>query len=361
MKLGIIIGKEGEEYLYDDIRKKVPKKYYKTDDYGKKVINTDVAIAYTIKERYPLITVDIIEPKDLSLQRLKKNDINFILGYDYISSLNESPYVKKFEGISGANKVCTMYKNPNSKVFPSYNFLSFIWNKKKYLQHLQKHKIPISETIFFNGNGNCNRLIQQIQKYKWSHFIVKPNGGTEKGGVEVFTVKDVLKNPNKLSEYFEEMGTIWEEFLVQERIDGFIKYGEIKSYWMDGKFSYAVNIVDKNTDELDENGDKIIYDDLIVHTEIIDKKILSEIKKIGERVIECLPKISLHHKRVLPAMVRIDFACCLHNRSKKPSNYYVNEIEHQDAGSLTDVPEIKYPYVEVMADTFVKKCNELKL
>ena len=59
MRFGIIIGKEGEEYLYDDIRKMVPPKYYKTDVYGTKIINTDVAIAYTIKERYPLIKMDI--------------------------------------------------------------------------------------------------------------------------------------------------------------------------------------------------------------------------------------------------------------------------------------------------------------
>ena len=361
MRIGIIIGKEGEEYLYDDIRKMVPSKYYKTDIYGTKIINTDVAIAYTIKERYPLLKMDIIEPKNLSLQRLKKNDINFILGYDYISSLNESPYIKKFAGVEGSNKIAEMYASPSSKIFPSFNFLSFIWDKKRYLQHLQKHNIPISETIFFKGNQNHMKLLQKIQRYKWSYFIIKPNGGTEKGGVKIFSVKELLKQPSKLADYFSEMGEIWNEFLVQERIDGFLKYGEIKSYWMDGKFSYAVNIQDKNTDEPDENGDIFIYDDLIVHTEIIDKKVLDEIKKVGGKVIECIPKISFNRKRVLPAMVRIDFACCLHNRPKKASNYYVNEIEHQDAGSLTDMEEIKYPYVEVMADTFVKKCNELKL
>ena len=137
----------------------VPQKYYKTDAYGKKIINTDVAIAYTIKERYPLIKVDIIEPKDLSLQRLKKNDINFILGYDYISSLNESPYIKKFAGVEGSNKIADMYASPGSKIFPSFNFLSFIWDKKRYLQHLQKHNIPISETIFFKGNQNHMKLL----------------------------------------------------------------------------------------------------------------------------------------------------------------------------------------------------------
>ena len=89
---------------------------------------------------------------------MKKNDINFILGYDYISSLNESPYIKKFAGVEGSNKIADMYASPSSKIFPSFNFLSFIWDKKRYLQHLQKHNIPISETIFFKGNQNHMKL-----------------------------------------------------------------------------------------------------------------------------------------------------------------------------------------------------------
>lgn len=355
MKIGIIVGKEGEEYIYDDVRDIVPKKLYKKDAYGNKNINTDVAIAYTIKQNYPMVKVDIIEPKEISLQRLKKNDINFILGYDYICSLNDSPYVEKFSGVSGANKLDKIYENPNSKIFPSYSFLSFIWDKKKYLKHLKKHHIPISETIFVKGECNHVKLIQQIQRYKWSYFIIKPNGGTEKGGVRVFSVKNVLKNPGLLREYFEEYNEDFKEYLVQERIDGFLKYGEIKTYWMDGKFSYAVNIVDKNTDS------EVIYDDLITFTQIIDKKIISKIEEVGQKVIDCIPKISFNRRRVLPAMVRIDFACCMKNGPKKASNYYVNEIEHQDAGSLTENESITYPYVSVMSDTFVKKSRELKL
>ena len=42
MKIGIIVGKEGEEYIYDDVRDIVPKKLYKKDAYGNKNINTDV-------------------------------------------------------------------------------------------------------------------------------------------------------------------------------------------------------------------------------------------------------------------------------------------------------------------------------
>ena len=38
---------------------------------------------------------------------------------------------------------------------------------------------------------------------------------------------------------------------------------------------------------------------------------------------------------------------------------FLNEVEHQDAGSYVNFENVKYPYVQVMADTFVKKAYEL--
>jgi hypothetical protein len=353
MKIGFIIGKEGEEYTYDDIRDKVPKKYYKIDEYGESIINTDVAIAFTVKERYPTVKVDIIQPKDVSIERLKKNDINYILGYDYVSALNNSPYVKKFSGPVGSKKVASIYKSPSSKVFPDTSFLSFIWDKKKYLQTLEKNNIPIIPTVFVNVNQlNIKSLVTQIKQKKWKKFIIKPNGGTEKLGVGIFTISDssILDD---LSEYFQTNKTYYKEFLVQQSIDGFFKYGEIKSYWINGQFSYAVSIRDQNT------GGDAIYDDLITVTEIINPKILSHCESLGKRVMEVIPDVKYKKKSTIPVMVRIDFGCCLGNKAKTSANFFVNEIEHQDAGSLTNYEDVHYPYVEVMADSFVKKAREL--
>ena len=50
-------------------------------------LNTDVAICMVIKESYPDITVDMILPKEITLERLKKNSVNFILGYDCINQM----------------------------------------------------------------------------------------------------------------------------------------------------------------------------------------------------------------------------------------------------------------------------------
>ena len=67
MKLGFIVGKNDEYYLGDELYDVTPKKYYNNDG-----IHVDVAVAMTIKQSYPNVIVDIILPKDISFQRLKK-------------------------------------------------------------------------------------------------------------------------------------------------------------------------------------------------------------------------------------------------------------------------------------------------
>jgi len=341
MKIGIICGKTSEECLDKQLVKNIPKKYKINGS-----IHTDIALAYIMKEKFPDIQVDIILPKDISNERLRKNDINIPIGYDIINAINDDPYIKKFSGKVGIDKLDKIYQNKKNKIFPSYEFMAFIWNKKKYLQVLQKHKIPISPTIFIKDNVQPKKLLQQVQKYKWKDFIIKPIGGTTSFGLGIFKLSDCLKDLSSLKEYFEENNESYEEYLVQELIIGFREYGEIKSFWIDGKYSYAVNIIDSG-----ETNYKV--------QEIIDPKVVQQITKLGERVMEVIPKISFNRKKTIPAMVRIDFTCCLHNKKFSPSNYFVNEIESDIAGTYINFKNIKYPMLEVMADTYVKKAKEL--
>lgn len=349
MKIGIICGKTSEEYSDESLTKKIPKKYEIYD-----LIHTDVALAYIMKEKFPDVKIDIILPRDISNERLQKNDINFPVGYDVINAINDDPYIKKFSGKSGINKLNGIYKNKRNKIFPSYDFMNFIWDKKKYLQFFQKNNIPISPTIFIKNNINKKKLLQKILRNKWGEFIIKPIGGTSSLGLGKFKLKDCLKDISELNEYFEENNEIFEEYLVQELITGFRKYGEIKSFWIDGKYSYAVNIIDRT------NKDEFIFNDPKYKVqEIIDPKVVEEITKIGKRVIETIPKISFNKKKELPVMVRIDFTCCLNNKNFSPSNYFVNEIESDIAGTYINFPNVKYPMLEVMADTYIKKAKEL--
>ena len=161
MKIGIICGKTSEECLDKQLVKKIPKKY---KIYG--LIHTDIALAYIMKDKFPDIKVDIILPKDISNERLQKNDINIPIGYDIINAINDDPPIKKFTGKSGIDKLDKIYNNKKNKIFPSYEFMSFIWNKKKYLELLHKNKIPISPTIFIKDSVNHKKLIAQERVVK---------------------------------------------------------------------------------------------------------------------------------------------------------------------------------------------------
>lgn len=343
MRIGIIVGKDDEFYEDDFFYDITPKKYYQNGG-----INTDVAVAMTIKQGYPDVTVDIILPNQVSLARLKKNNVNFILGYDCINQILGEPYVKKFAGPKGYDKLKDIYSNKDSKIFPPMEFLEFIWAKDKYLTVLNKKNVPITPTITVTIN-TYKKLLGEIQRKGWKEFIIKPVGGTVAVGVERFCSSKCMKDPIILKKYFDDHKGYYDKFLVQESIKGFNKYGEIKMYWINEEYSYAVNT---------PAGSGTDYEDYKIKL-VKDKKILEACKKIGEDTLKCLPKIKVGKTVIKPVMVRTDFTCCQENKKHIPSNYFLNEIEHQDAGSYTNFEEIQYPYVQVMADAFVKKANEL--
>lgn len=342
MRIGFIVGKDDEIYNDDYIFNLTPKKYLQ---YGE--LHTDVAIAITVKNGYPDINVDIILPRELSVERLKKNNVNFILGYDCINQMLGEPYVRKFSGKKGYNKLYSIYSNKSSKIFPPIDFLEFIWNKHTYLKKMNQKKIPITPTITVE-NFNHQKILGTIQKKGWNNFIIKPVGGTIAVGVEVFCSKKCISDPSVLQKYFDDQTKYYKIFLIQEQIKGFKKYGEIKMYWINGDYSYAVN-----TPAGAEPGE-----DYTVKL-IKDKEILNQCKLIGKEVLNSLPKIKVGDKNITPVLVRTDFTCCKENKKHSPNNYFLNEIEHQDAGSYVNFENVKYPYVQIMADNFVKKAQEL--
>ena len=191
-----------------------------------------------IKESYPDVNVDIILPKDISLQRLKKNSVNFILGYDCINQILGEPYVRKFAGKAGYKKLYSIYANKSSKVFPPIEFLQFIWSKDVYHNVLARKKIPITPTL--TVRHSTKNILGQIQKKNWNEFIIKPVGGTVAVGVGRFKLNECLKDPLILKDYFNENKGTYDVFLVQELIKGFKKHGEIKMYWINGEYSYVL-------------------------------------------------------------------------------------------------------------------------
>ena len=336
MKIGFIVGRDDEIYNDDWLYSITPKKYLVDGN-----LNVDVAIAITVLNMYPNIKVDIIRPNELSISRLKKNYVNFPLGYDIINANIGSPYIPKFSSKNGFNNLLNIYKSKESRIFPPYEHLQFIWNKDKYMKYYQ-NKIPINPSIYVDGTNNIDNFVNEINKNKWKKFIIKPIGATTADGFQIFSLNSKIKSELEL--YFKNHNH-YTKFIIQELIKGFKIHGEIRMYWIDNKYSYSVNTIDKG------------YDYIV--KPVTDKKILNKCEPIGKKIIDDLPHIIINGKKVNPVMIRTDFACCLNNEPKKSMKYYLNEIEHQDAGTFVNFDTIQYPVVTVLADAFVKKAREL--
>jgi len=347
MKIGFIVGKTNEVCDNSALKKITPKKYLADTHNKKNQLHVDVAIAMTVKTKFPGHQVDIILPSEISVKRLKKNDINFVLGYDYISTIEQDPWVPKFVGPTGQQLLIDIYKNPESKVFPPFKHQEFIWNKKKYLTKFKNAKIPINPTIFVKGSVNIPKLLAQLSSYKWQKFIVKPIGGCEGHGCGFFVTKEIVSEPTKLVNYFIENAVLYEEFLVQRLTEGFKKYGEVKSFWLGGEYSYAIVTKD------------VPYGDSIVKP-LTDNKILDKCLELGSKVNKVIPKLEFNGKKTTPVMTRVDMVCCLDNKALSSYDYYLNEIEEGGlAGSYTDFKQITFPFVEVLSDAYVRKAREL--
>ena len=54
---------------------------------------------------------------------------------------------------------------------------------------------------------------------------------------------------------------------------------------------------------------------------------LKRVVKIGNKVMKLFPKTKIRGKKIEPAMIRMDFGCCLNN-SLNGKDYFHNEIEN---------------------------------
>ena len=54
-----------------------------------------------------------------------------MVGYDYINAINKDPPIKKFNTEAGMKKLLDIYKNKESKLFPPYEHMDFIWNNNR--------------------------------------------------------------------------------------------------------------------------------------------------------------------------------------------------------------------------------------
>lgn len=332
-KIGIIIGSEKLPLVDFEYYKKHKKEFDNTiKEFNLKKISDltyDIQIYSILKH---------LSPKNVSIVPLwklefTKKDIEEL---DLVFCLYEAVYSLRDYGPSGYNKYFYLINTNKTKIVEDIKFQKFVLNKQRYYNFFKNNNIPVMDTIFYNienykkNKNDVKNLLKRIIKNFEGPIFCKPEMGAFAVGTQYFE----KITEDKLKIYLNKLIKLnFKKLLIQPYISEFLKFYEIKTMWLNGKFQYAY-------------GQKVTSDEDDILQSEIDPKLLNMLIKKGKNVIELLQE-----KFEIPLIIRIDWACCLQN-DNVCRDYYLNEIE-QVPGMLGTDSE-KYDWFEKLSKSLLK-------
>merc|ERR1719316_2059374 len=135
--------------------------------------------------------------------------------------------------------------------------------------------MPVAPTIYAaKEERSPQALLNEIQARGWKTFLIKQSYSCGSIGLKKMRVADCEANPQILRDYFEEYADC-PEYVVQEFIEGFSRNWEVRCFWFNGEFLYAMaNRAAVSTAEGESVG--------IITGDDIPQDFLEEAKKIGK-------------------------------------------------------------------------------
>ena len=282
-------------------------------------VSADVAIAWYIHKYYPDIIVDFISPGDISLVRLQSNLCNFIIGYDILDAMCEGRAI--VETVTHAFKLC-------GNIIPSWDVQESIYMKSKYMKEAIRLGVPIAPTIFAPKEiRDPLQLLKDIKIRGWQYFVIKQSYNFGSAGFIKFSVAACEENPVPLFNYFQKYENC-PEFIVQEFISGFCRNWEVRCFWFNSKFQYAIaNRAAVSCGKNEENN--------IISEKDIPLEFLENAKRVGEQALAALPILEVHNQPLGMTLVRTDVGCADCKVDDKDTHwdpnvktFFLNEIEY---------------------------------
>jgi hypothetical protein len=313
-------------------------------------VSADMAIAWYIHKHYPEIKVDFILPGDLTLKRLESNLCNFIVGYDVLDAMCEGAV--KFAVVSNAFKMC-------GNIMPSWEVQEAIYMKSGYMNEAARLGVPMAPTIFaVKGTRSPQALLDEIQARGWHHFVMKQSYGFGSAGFKKLSVEECEHNPEILKEYFATHDEC-PEYVVQEFIEGFCRNWEVRCFWFNGEFKYAIaNRAAVSCAEGEKVG--------VIGEDEIPQEFLDNAKRIGKLALKSLPQLTTPDGHPIGmTLIRTDIGCADSKVYDKDTHwnpnektFFLNEIEY---GGTTYFPRVlKFDAIPMYADLYVSKAFEIQ-
>ena len=293
------------------------KKYY---DKSKQGYLFEPALAKAMEHKYKNIKVTYYD-KDIKESQLKKNDVNFLVGINLLNFWEK--------GKKEYNRVLQLMENPEYNIYPNIKEQFFLYNKGDYLQYFEKKGIPIAPTFIVKDDRNPKKILSEVKKQGWKSFVLKPYFAYANVAIARIDLDD--KDAEKKVSTYLTKHKKFPAFVCQEVMNGFAKFWEVKSFWLNGKFKYYIAM--KACDEV--FSESKIYATCPTKYGNVSPKILKLVKKMGQKVMNAYPKTYVKGKPSYPLYLRIDFGCCLGNTLDGES-YFLNEVEYAGCGVFTE-------------------------
>lgn len=282
---------------------------------GKMGIPTDACTGLYIRYAYKNkdVEVDFILPHEISLTRLRKNDLNFLLIYDLLEAFHtdKTPGKKLYQAL----RKCLAEAG---NVYPPLEYQELIYSKIKYYNYLKEHDVSIAPTLTLTAEeykklGHdvaVSRMLAQIQAEDWGRFIAKPVYGQESIDLKFFD------DGKRLGSYLKRAMRKYPGIVLQKAIKGFAqseKCPELRMYYVGDQYKYTVSYME-NRGALrapTSEGGKLKAPMVLLH-------------KTAAGVIKKLPHILMHNKVRLPRLLtRIDMGYVIDGKTQP----FVNEVE----------------------------------
>lgn len=326
IKIGFICWRQGggtSDYISSSPKKSWMKNLKKeTKGEYKGQYPFEKALIAAMEEKYNDIEIMFINKFDEKL--LVQNDVNFILSLNLLNAWEKSD--EEYE------RVYKIIKDPKMKVYPNLKEQLFLYDKGNYLKYYEKKGIPIAPTFIIKSDRDHLNIINKVKRKGWKSFVLKPHRAYATTGIGLFNLSD-KKLEEKVKKYLDK-NEKFPAFVCQELIDGFSKFWEIKSYWINGKFRYYVPTHCWSwLENACAHNSEIDYS----HLKNVSRDVIKQVKTMGKKVLDTYPKMNKYSDP--PLFLRIDFGCCVDNKMDG-KKYFLNEIEYAGCGTLTEIANI---------------------
>ena len=327
----------------------------------KGLIPFEKALQAALLYKYKDIEVSFINKFDE--KKLEKNDVNFLVSLNLLAAWEKSDVEYK--------RVLKLMQKPSLNFYPNLKEQFFLFDKGDYLEYYEKKGIPIAPTFVVRDDRDPKKILTRAAKEGWKSFVLKPhrayanigigkfdrkhsavNSVASKGSTSDTVLHSSISNPDVISDIskFLTKNTKFPAFVCQEVMDGFAKFWEIKSFWINGEFKYyvAMKAADKVFSE------SKIYGSNPEEFGIVSAKVLKDIKKMGRKIVDTFPKMNKHSDP--PLYLRIDFGCCRDNTMDGQS-YFLNEVEYAGCAIFTQEGVGKNIF-DTWVNAYYKKAKE---